>query len=421
MRIRVSYLFLCGVVLVANLGLRPDPAASAPPDENEIARSFRDHVTDRISLQGHSPLRGCLLSRNPLQICVRSKHILEQSPDLYEQVVLPAVRMHLTLHPNPLIQELESAIAEVRRLSPDERQQIGLLEEILSRLTPDEPDVAEWIVLEISKSQLKRSDLQSDARRELCRLAILNNIQDIETRHWKSVAAQLVRIPQSDLVREFTPPADTDSAMLSIQAAVNVRLNMALRLIRQGDQIVDESVEQDLSGLLSTMLGGSIQELISELASEPAFHSKPSGRKSPEILPERATRLAEEQNKSTIILSDFHVDVSGGSTSVRKRLFHKPTNGSWKLLLSVEGSAMPQDVDDGQVAAIENDPQIRELSTLVEGLGLGGVPLNQAIRSGAVVRRSLQMANEAFENQIQGIINTESFRRRRPPVVVRIE
>ncbi len=386
----------------------------APPK----ARSFRDRVVDKVSLNDRTQIWGLLLSKRPTRLLVNTKWMRTNSAEFYEKDVLPQIKeTHAT--PNAsLAEDLQKEIDLLKSTEPEEPQRVGLLKEILARLSPEEFDEPKFIVLELPKSRVTNVESQSEARRELCRLALLNDLQDIEDTHWKSLAEQLQAIPEAD--RKLLPPQvihnDQDN-LEQILSAVDLRMNTASKLIQTGSTVIDESTKPDLSLLLNSMLGGNVQSLLGELLNE----GQPRQPQAPpnDMLPAAASRIADAKNHATVVLSGFDFDVTSGSATVTRRMFRKRDNGQWRFLLSSRETATAADLKPGQVEAIENDPQVIEIAGLVEGLGLGGGQFSNALQMGAVVQTALGEANQKFEESIQDIITVRNLTRaQEPPVIV---
>lgn len=385
---------------------------------SQKARSFRDRVVDRVSLDDNSQIWGMLLSRKPTRILVNTTSMRTSSAEFYHNEVLPQIKETHTSPYASLAETLKKEIDLLKSTEPEEPQRIGLLKEILERLSPEEIEEPRFIVLELSKSRVTNVESQSEARRELCRLAILNDLQDIEETHWKAIAEQLQAIPVAN--RKLTAPQavinDRDY-LDQILSAADLRTNAASRLIQTGSTVIDESAQPDLSLLLNSMLGGNVQSLLGELLNE----GQPRQQQAPpnDTLPVAASRIADSKKHSTVVLSDFEFDVTLGSATVTRRLFRKGENGQWRLLLSSRETSTAADVKPGQVEAIENDPQVKEIASLVEGLGLGGGQFSNALQMGAVVQNALGEANQKFEETIQDIITVRNLTRtQEPPVIV---
>lgn len=382
------------------------------------ARSFRDRVVDRISLNDKTQVWGMLLNKKPTRVLVNTSWIRTNCPDFYEKDVAPQIHASQTVTNASLAEILQKEIDLAATAEPETPQRTGLLKEILDRLTPDETAEPVFFILELPKSRVTNVESQTEARRELCRLALLNNIQDIEETHWKSIAEQLQAIPEAE--RKLTPPQATNDDQKNLElilAAVDVRMNAASRLIQTGSTVIDESAEPDLSLLLNSMLGGNVQSLLGELLNE----GQPRQPDAPpnDTLPDAARRAADTKKHSTVVLSGFDFDIATGSATVTRRLFHKGNNGQWTLLLSSRETSTTADVKPGQVEAIENDPQVKEIAGLVEGLGLGGGQFSNALQMGAVVQNALGEANQNFEETIQDIVTVRNLTRaQEPPVIV---
>ena len=405
----------CLFLLMLTASLSAEAQAQMAPLK---ARSFRDRVVDRISLNDKTQVWGMLLNKRPTRVLVNTSWIRTNCPDFYEKDVAPQIHASQTVTNASLAEILQKEIDLAATTEPETPQRTGLLKEILDRLMPDETAEPVFFILELPKSRVTNVESQTEARRELCRLALLNNIQDIEETHWKSIAEQLQAIPEAE--RKLTPPQATNDDQKNLElilAAVDVRMNSASRLIQTGSTVIDESAEPDLSLLLNSMLGGNVQSLLGELLNE----GQPRQPEAPpnDTLPDAARRAADTKKHSTVVLSGFDFDLATGSATVTRRLFRKGENGQWRLLLSSRETSTTADVKPGQVEAIENDPQVKEIAGLVEGLGLGGGQFPNALQMGAVVQNALGEANQNFEETIQDIITVRNLTRAQaPPVIV---
>ena len=405
----------CLFLLMLTTSLSAEAQAQMAPLK---ARSFRDRVVDRISLNDKTQVWGMLLNKRPTRVLVNTSWIRTNCPDFYEKDVAPQIHASQTVTNASLAEILQKEIDLAATTEPETPQRTGLLKEILDRLMPDETAEPVFFILELPKSRVTNVESQTEARRELCRLALLNNIQDIEETHWKSIAEQLQAIPEAE--RKLTPPQATNDDQKNLElilAAVDVRMNSASRLIQTGSTVIDESAEPDLSLLLNSMLGGNVQSLLGELLNE----GQPRQPEAPpnDTLPDAARRAADTKKHSTVVLSGFDFDLATGSATVTRRLFRKGENGQWRLLLSSRETSTTADVKPGQVEAIENDPQVKEIAGLVEGLGLGGGQFSNALQMGAVVQNALGEANQNFEETIQDIITVRNLTRAQaPPVIV---
>jgi hypothetical protein len=382
------------------------------------ARSFRDRVVDKVSLNENTQIWGMLLSRRPTRLLVNTSWIRTNCAEFFEKNASLQIKETQTTPYASLADALQKEIELAKTKQPEDSQRIGLLKEILARLTPEDIEEPKFFILELPKSRVTNVESQTEARRELCRLALLNSIQDIEETHWKSIAEQLQAIPEAE--RKLTPPQATNDDQKNLElilAAVDVRMNAASRLIQTGSTVIDESAKPDLSLLLNSMLGGNVQSLLGELLNE----GQPRQPDAPpnDTLPDAARRVADQKKHSTVVLSGFDFDIAAGSATVTRRLFRRGDNDQWRLLLSRRETSTTADVKPGQVEAIENDPQVKEIAGLIEGLGLGGGQFSNALQMGAVVQNALGETNQKFESTIQDLITGRHLTNaQEPPVIV---
>ena len=382
------------------------------------AKSFRDRVVDKVTLAENTLLWGLVLEKKPARLLVNTMWLKSQAADLFANEIQPELRKDRELASASLADVLKKDIERLKQQTPDDLQRIGLLKEVVDRLLPDDSEEPDYVIIEIPKVRLRNVETQADAHRELCRLAILNNIADIEETHWKSITQQLQAIPENARrIHASNPDSDDQLQRQRILAALDIRLSTAVRLIQSGDNVIDEAAKPDLGAIMSTMLGGNVQDLLGELLNEGGTARKPNPTSG--ILPEAAQRIAESKGSSTVLLSGFSFQIASGSASVTRRLFRKVENSQWKLLFATQGTSTAADLKPGQVESIQNDPQIKEIAGLIEGLGLGGGQFANALQMGAVVQNAMRNAEQAFETEIQNIITAKDIAQAKtPPLIV---
>lgn len=340
------------------------------------------------------------------------------APEFWTNSVLPELKLNKDSTSAALAKALQTEIDQIQATTPDSQQRAGLLKEIHERLTQRNEDPPEFIVLELPKNRTRGMESQPDDRRELCRLAILNNISDFESTHWKSVTEQLHRIPVAARKTDApNPQQDEKQSVQRILAAVDIRLNTATRLVQQGENVFDESAQPDLASLMTSMLGGSVESLLGELLGE---SPGPVPAAKNDSLSNAARAIADSKNHSTAVVTLFDFHPEAGSAMVTRRMFRKMPDGQWSLLVTATGASTIADLKPGQVDSISNDPQIKEIAAMVEGLGLGGVQFSNALQLGAVVRNAMQNAEQAFEQEIQGTITTRALASARNAPVIKL-
>ena len=355
---------------------------------------------------------------------VRTERLKTGAADLFTGEIQPA----LVHQPGPQNQKLAGILQlradQLRMNAPEEQQQIGFLEEVIERLNPDDDhQVPPWITVEIAPMRLKRLETLAPNRRELAMLALLNEIDDFEELHWKTVAARLQAIPETQLKRPgshqqtISPEAQAER----ILAAIDIRLNKATRLVQTGNVFVAEDAEPDMANLLSSLLGNSLDNTLQELLTETGgAAANPSSVKNQNnaTLPTAAIRLAEKDEHATVVLSSFDFDIVNGAASVTRQLFRNSKPGGWKLVTATTGSATIHDVTPEQVRKIEDDPQVKQISGLLSQLSPDPTALKTALQMGAVVQSALSKADSAFQTTLQDILTARVAVDETPPTVV---
>ena len=403
-------LFCIAFIAVPNTVFAQDP--------DETATSFHDRVVDLAALKDGTKLWGSVAGEKPATLLVRTEWLKNQTADFYAAEIQPEIQKEKQKSPNVPAVLLQKDIEQLESVIDHDPQRIGLLKEIIDRLIPDEHDSATYVRIEIPRSRLRSLDVQPPARRELCRLAFLNGIREFEQLSTRAVTARLQAIPQH--MRRTAPPVESDGRMAHarILAAVDVQLGIATRLILSGNTVIDETAQSDPAALLSSMLGQNLESTLSQLLNEDS--SRPAAVVSNDILPASAIRMADAKQHSTIVLSGFDFDLTGGSAAVHRRLFHKSDNGQWQLVLSSNGSALVSELKPGQTDALAKDPQVQQIATAVEVLGIGNEQLSTALQMGTVVQNALNQAEQSFQNAVLDIIAGKDAVRTLPVPTIRL-
>ena len=408
-----SRTLLAGLVL----GLGMFPVSVGAQVKELTAKSYRDRVCDLAILADGTQLTGIAISESPVRIVLRTARLKNAAADLFTNEIQPALTHQLSLPNQTLTSILQLRMDKLRLDVPADLQQIGLLEEVIERLNPDDDQQEPpWIIVEIEPMRLKRFETLPPNRRELATLALLNEIDNFEELHWKTVAARLQAIPETQLKRLASPQQTATPEALAerILAAIDVRLNKVTRLIRTGH-------EPDMATLLSSLVGDSLHNTLQELLNETGgVADNPSSVQNEQnaALPAAAVRIAETNGHAAVIVSSFEFDLANGAASVTRQLFRNSKPGEWHLVSATTGSATTNDVTPEQVQNIEDDPQVKQISGLLSQLSPDPNSLKTALQMGAVVQSALAQAEVAFQATLQDILTARTANRENPPTVV---
>lgn len=404
-------------LLLPCLLLSPALLADEPP-----VRSVRDTVADQLLLQDGTRLKGIAVSKKPPRLLVRTSWLRLHAPDFLERSVRPAARQSLQTSATRLQKLLteaaeKSAADRKSRTQPEELRRTTLLQEVLQRLQPDEELLPTHVVVESRRATFRSADLRSEPQRLLGLRAMAADLSDLENLHWKTVAARLQQAgPAAGAASGaagFPAPAAeiTDSQLQQfarcILAAIDVRTNEAVRLVRSGAAIIDEDSRPDPAQLLqaaaSQSLGGVLQELLNEASGQSA--GAPDSGNGPDpagaALPAAAAAIAGQRQCRTVVLSEFSADLNAGQAAVRRTLWYQTAAGTWELVAAAQGNANAGENQPADTAALEQDPQVRQITEIAAVLGLPQQQLQSALGMGAVVQRALQRASTQFEELLQ--------------------
>lgn len=406
------------------LGLGMFPVSVGAQVKELTAKSYRDRVCDLAILADGTQLTGIAISESPVRIVLRTARLKTLAADLFTNEVQPALKNQHGSQNQQLTSILQLRMDKLRLDVPADLQQIGLLEEVIERLNPDDDQQEPpWIIVEIEPMRLKRFETLPPNRRELATLALLNEIDNFEELHWKTVAARLQAIPETQLKRLASPQQTATPEALAerILAAIDVRLNKVTRLIRTGHEFVAEDAKPDMATLLSSLVGDSLHNTLQELLNETGgVADNPSSVQNEQnaALPAAAVRIAETNGHAAVIVSSFEFDLANGAASVTRQLFRNSKPGEWHLVSATTGSSTTNDVTPEQVQNIEDDPQVKQISGLLSQLSPDPNSLKTALQMGAVVQSALAQAEVAFQATLQEILTARTANRENPPTVV---
>ncbi|MBC7965856.1 MAG: hypothetical protein H7Z17_08015 [Fuerstia sp.] len=419
-RFLISRMLLAGMAL-SILVLRTSVHAQV---KELKAKSYRDRVCDFVILVDGTRLTGIAISESPARIVLRTERLKADALELFTGEIQPALANQPGDQNEKLTGILQSRVDQLRIDAPEDLQQIGLLEEVIERLSPGANQaVPPWIIVEIEPKRLKRLETLAPNRRELATLALLNKIDDFEELHWQTVASRLQAIPEAQLKRPVASEQAVPPEVMAerIFAAIDVRLNRATRLIRTGNKFIEEDAKPDMAALLTSLLGDSLNNTLQELLNETggaAANPVAITNQSNAPLPAAAIRIAEKNNHSSVVVSSFEFDVANGAASVTRQLFRNSKPGGWIPVATTTGSSTTNDVTQEQVQKIEDDPQVKQISGLLSQLSPDPNSLKTALQMGAVVQSALSKADAAFQTTLEEILTARMAVNGTQPTVV---
>lgn len=407
------------LTMMMMLLLMPGPACRSDNSLSTAAPPNRDTVADRVLLKDGTLLRGLLISERPLRLLVRSEWLAEHSHQLLSSELRPLLKKTANQSRDairPLVQkELDSPPdpAPLAAAPADHyAARRALLQDLLERLAPEDPQpIPDWLLLELPRSRVQRLEQVPDERRNLCRLAMLNRIPQLEQLPWKTVRGQLEAIPVAQRITLFLgpppgQPEEPQRVLERILAAVDIRSGAAARVIQSGPVFVNESSPGDITQLfqmaLQQQLRGTLSELLAEAAGS-AITPPAAIRQAGDNVPPEAVTIAQQQGSRTLAISSSQTDLISGSAIVSRRVFLQ-RDGEWRLQFALQETASLSDIPADSARQLADTPQIQQVTQIVAALGIGDDQLQTALNMGAVVQQALSRLQARFDEQLQALL-----------------
>lgn len=380
--------------------------------------SVRRRAVEMFQLKDGTRLFGVALAAedpHTIRILLRANWLRLNAPHLYASAL--DHRISVDTAANDVAQKLQAHIERLRTAADPDLERIGYLEERLTGLFPavpnpaDKADKADVVVLQIPESLVRQQLRKKPADRQLAGLGILNDIADVEAVERDSLRTALQKLPPDSLVRELParlPQEQDTAAMLRvILLSADRVLGRTCRLIFQSGQYISEAAAAaNPEALAVQLLSGSVQSQLQQLLG-PEFGSaaarQPAARLAAvgDVLSVDASRVAERENADVVEVSQMDLDAGSGRVRVILSIYHKGTDSTeWRCVASVAGAADQTDMTAEQQQRIANDPRVRQVTQLFQGLGAGGNELNKAIAIGAVVEVAQQRARTELNDQL---------------------
>lgn len=291
----------------------------------------------------------------------------------------------------------------------------------------DLPDLRVFLEDERARIAGQLDEPDAGGGRKLARLRLENGeignlVVQAEPRHrllgvaWKHELDQAATRPAGQLVRELNrrgidpasepldtsgwipPVAESDEAWAIRRALVEFERGDPLRLQGSGTTFFRHDQQPGLATLLGQLAGaGNSMDLVRQIGEEleiPEFTAGQQQRqqnerdwwKKPAAIADGEGRRVFEVTR----LNQNLLDPSAGSVS--SHVFVKRDDGSWQPLFRTRAAIDPRQVDQAELDALREDPQIRQIGEVFSGLAGGNLdqPMELALRHGAATGSALR-------------------------------
>ena len=377
-------------------------------------RSLSRFAVDLVTLKSGERLRGAFMGRDAKGIVSMAvqREWLKQNEPKYLEALLAAEKESALAADQELIQRNEKWIAQ----NPKQDLLIaflkGEIDESKDRIqTINKTGVdAQFVVVRFPDNRIRSKYSQQPSNRKIALLAWQESYKDVETREAEDLAKALdqdgLELDKEvvNLSSRLPIKRQSDREWAARQAIVEFAFGEQLEyqgtgtaLFRTGkEQQIDlaKVLPQLLQNTLKTQLGG-----LEDLLNEPGLNGRRPAANRANARPDFTKQIAEATKMGVrgFRVTSLDLNPTAGRAAVTGQFVARMPNGKWETIWE---STITEDATKARPGAefqIKNDPQLKQLTSLLNGLdgGLDG-QLNTAIRFGGATMEAQKKADTKF-------------------------
>ncbi len=374
----------------------------------DITRDAANRLcVDVVVVERGRDIRGVIVSRDNdggASVAVRRGWLRTEQPEVYEEFRVGELRSQQQGN-QQLIERIDAWIVE---LDPNEEGQlIGILETERNSANQriDNPDAAaddqEFLLIDIEVDRIHAIYVQQPRQRQAGLCAYHFDLADVETTILPDVESQLNELDADwrtmtvDLTHRLAARGEqSDKEWAARQALFEFQFGTQVAFQGTGDAIVrvDSTGQGDVGDALSQILGGGLTVDVGDLLDLPEL----GGTRESNRWREHAIAITAEEGARGCRVTRVAPDLVGRTSTVEETFLARMPDGTWETIWSASITSRPGDVPEGAVDLIREDPQVQQIITTAELLGIGTVDLNQALTFGAVTMQAQNQANGQF-------------------------
>lgn len=395
------------VVLAGVLAVTADTQAQKPVGLTRFAVDF-------VTLKSGDRLRGALLgqdSQGVISMAVQRAWLTDRRPELLEKHA-EQERTNAVENATRLRDRIKSWIAD----TTEPQLKIAFLETELDRAeavlkAASDPDglKTQFVVLRFRPAEIATSFAQPAQNRQVAVVSWSEKLDDVERREVRDLLAELrkngIDNPADEAVSlsdRVPPMAESDDSWAARRAIVDYHFGTKLdfqgmggALFRTGAGAKPLNLAQVLPQLIQSQLGG--LNSIGEILGEPGFGpAKPKTADKEDEL-KTAIETAEREGASGFRVTQLEMNMPRQRIYVSQKFLAQMPNGSWQTIWQ---KTISEDASKARPEAqkqIENDPQVKQVFKLLEGLGgAAGGKLNLAMQFGGATMAAQKAADRQF-------------------------
>lgn len=356
---------------------------------------------DRVGLTSGQRLLGFVLARpadGGLRVAVERAWLATAYPELSAQqseaegLQQAAARETLVTRMKAWMQERAGDAVLMRSLEAE-------LEE-LDQLQTD--SVATFHIFELAKQDYRSLKWAAPENRKIAGLAYQNKINNVNTTSVIVLARELealgvdLETSSVDLTDQL-PSVSSDSPQqwAARQALFEYQFREPLEYQGTGTDLFRTGEEQDVMAIAQQMMGGSSANAIMQLGADlglPEF-KRPAQDAN---WWKKTCAQAEQAGFRGVLIKRLQPAGMGNVAKVSGHFFAQLKPGDWFEVFQFTAASSLNEQSADRIAQLEEDPQVKQLKSLADSLGLGGGQLDRALRQGAATQNALEQVNEAF-------------------------
>lgn len=350
---------------------------------------FRDSGSDRIRLESGQLLEGIVIAtrRDHAWVAVEKSWLEQVYPKLARSWDTSAIEMERERR-RELTMQLTSWMEE--RPKWDELQ--AFLQSERERLAKKPLEKSPFFLKRLEQQEVDSIRRQDLSRKLVYLAAWIHGFRDVCQQPVSRLRAQLRdrKIdPAATHLEEWVallPPKPDSEVEWRIRQAL-VEHQYGERLSFQGTR--DFWLPVDNRG---QPVGGNVADLLSSVLGPSRGRARPL---------DQAIRQAREKSLKAFSVLELATNAGGIPQSVSHRLYAAVAEDRWEPVLRVAVPVKPANAEAAQQVA--EDPQVKEVLSLVKSLGLPIEPgrLNLALGAGAGVQRAIREAGQQLTPQVQ--------------------
>jgi len=286
---------------------------------------------------------------------------------------------------------------------------VGFLESELARLKKKSDQagnaaagsLSQFVFVNVPQDDVRRVFRQPRTRRQWALLAWRERLSDVENLSTDDLAKQLRKrnvAPVAgpvDLSDRLPKISLTDAQWAARVAIVEYQYRRQLDFQGMGGTLIQtdgDAAAMDLKGLVEQLVPGQLD--LAELLGGAAAGGRRKSRANDGL--NKASQTAGELGCRGFRVTRIGQDVLGGRARVTSQFVARMPDGKWRVVWTQSVSVSSNQVKDDQLKQVEQDPRVKQISSLAKTLGLGGDQLQTALRFGAATMQAQQEVDGRF-------------------------